>query len=210
MLELAFGDTMQGKIRSVAAWVRRKLGAAGHEERVAQIAATLFDLTSPWHRLGTAERSLLVLGALVHDVGRAVSKDGHEKLGAHTVLTDERLLLGEAERRRVAFLTRYHRGPVPEKGAEQILRDGDDRKTLRRMLAFLRAADGLDSRWMQSPQLVFAVRQRQIDVLCYLHSESDKACLPSLKRKKFRLLEEELGCRVSVDLRLNANLSLVA
>src|SRR4051812_6143459 len=88
----------------VREWVRAKLGGIDHELRVAAIAEKLFDVTSRWHGLGVADRRLLSLAAVVHDVGRANCSKGHAKEGAQMVLGASHLPLSEAERRRLAFL----------------------------------------------------------------------------------------------------------
>src|ERR1041384_8088723 len=110
-------------------WVRRKLGAVEHELRVADAARMLFALTRRWHQLGTAEGNLLVMAAIVHDVGRAFGEDNHARIGSEMILENERL--SPNDRRRLAFLTRYHRGRVPERGAEEILEKGDDLGAMR-------------------------------------------------------------------------------
>ena len=68
--------------------------------------------------MATAECNLLVLAALVHDVGRAFGEDNHARVGAEIILENEKLTA--TERRRLAYLTRYHRGRVPEAGEEEI------------------------------------------------------------------------------------------
>src|SRR5215210_49525 len=65
------------KHQAVERWVARHLGAVDHEQRVAQIASTLFNLTWPLHQMPAAELKLLRLAAAVHDVGRAIDDDDH-------------------------------------------------------------------------------------------------------------------------------------
>src|ERR1035437_1233729 len=132
-------------------WVRRKLGSIDHEVRVAKVARMLFGLTRRWHGLAASEENLLGLAALVHDVGRAFGDDNHARVGAKMVLENERLTA--TERRRLAFLTQYHRGRVPEAGKEGILGVMDDFPLKRMLLGILRAADSLDSRSCEPPRL---------------------------------------------------------
>src|SRR5205085_10434109 len=95
-------------------WVRRQLGAVDHERRVTAIGSKLFDLTWPLHGLGSGERRLLRLSAMVHDVGRSIDDDTHPEQGAKLLLDETHLPLGGAERRALAYLTLYHKGRVPE------------------------------------------------------------------------------------------------
>jgi len=195
-------------------WVRRRLGNIDHERRVAEIALTLFDLTAPLHRLGAGERRTLKLATLVHDVGRSIDADGHAKHGAAMLLADTSLPISSAERRAAAYLTRYHRGSVPDLGHDEILAQSDPRVALRMVLAILRAADALDGRSTQRPRLLFTLGRTgattELRVTCYLDEESAKARKVYSRRKKFRLLEELLNVRVVVDVRTADALSMVA
>lgn len=197
-------------LRPIAHWVARHLEDIEHEQRVARIASTLFDLTAALHDLDSRCRNLLRAAALVHDVGRSIDKAEHPAAGARLVLRDESLRLGRHEREMLAFMTLYHRDGLPREGDEKLLRDDYDRPALRKLLALLRAADALDSRSLESPQLVFGLRKRKLHVACYLRDVSGKARRVYLRRKKFRLLEEELGCTVEVDVRSAEALPLVA
>jgi exopolyphosphatase/guanosine-5'-triphosphate,3'-diphosphate pyrophosphatase len=177
---------------------------------VAQLARTLFDLAAPMHHLAAADRRLLRLAAVVHDVGRCNGADGHAADGARLLLADMWLPLSAAERRALAYLTRYHRGAVPKLGEDDVLRPGDDHRRLRVMLALLRAADALDSRAVPTPRLVFALRGRRLHAGVYLAEDSAKARKVYGRRKKLKLLEAVLGCHVDVEIRVAEALALAA
>ena len=205
----------RAQMAAVERWVNRKLGRIEHERRVAQIAATVFDLTAPLHDLGHgADARLLRLACVVHDVGRSVSEAEHAVDGAALLLSDTTLPLSADERRHIAYLTLYHRGTVPAPGDDDVLHPDDDAPRLLKLLALLRCADGLDSRTLESPQLVFALlpgaRRPTLRVTCYLQAESEKLRRVYGRRKKFRLLEESLGCRVEIEVALAQALRLVA
>ena len=196
------------KTPRVAAMARRR-GTIDHERRVADVAESL-SICAFATRAPPAHRRLLALAATVHDVGRSVGGDGHELAGATMILQDVSLPLGGSERRAIAYLTRYHRGDVPDAGCDRILSGSDDHASLRVTLALLRAADALDSRSLESPRLVFALRGRALRIACYLDDDSAKARRTYGRRKKFRLLEELLDCRVELDVRFAEALSMVA
>lgn len=205
---------------AVERWVTRHLKQVRHERRVAAVASQLFDLTRGLHGLNLAERRLLRLGALVHDVGRCVSKAEHPSEGAWMLLDDTTLPLTPAERRAVAYLTRYHRGAVPPLGEDAVLRPSDGADRLLRLLAILRVADALDSRSLDQPaRLVFALSAsdqrrdggRVLRITCYLTADSTKAHKVYRRRsKKFRLLEDLLDVRTEVELDRADGLRLVA
>jgi len=193
-----------GKEAAVRDWVRRRLGSVEHELRVARVAETLFRLTERFHGMGGAERRLLLLGALVHDVGRVVEDAGHERHGARMLLENTSLPLGESERRRLAYLARHHKGRVPEEGEDGILqiRDGgaDAGMKMRSLLGLLRTADGLDSRSMAAPpRLVISVRGRELVIRGYVHGSAEMAAGELGRPKKLRLMQESLGVDVRVE-----------
>jgi exopolyphosphatase/guanosine-5'-triphosphate,3'-diphosphate pyrophosphatase len=190
------------KEQAAERWVQRRLGRIGHERRVTAIATTLFDLMQELHGLEPAHRRLLRLGAIVHDVGRQIETRRHPALGAEMLLEDAHLPISNQERRRLAYLTRYHRGAVPEAGFDGILQSGDERKALRRVLALLRAADSLDNRNITPPRIVIALKSRKLRVTCFIEEDCAKARRVFGKRKKFRLLEDLLDCKVEVQIKL--------
>jgi exopolyphosphatase/guanosine-5'-triphosphate,3'-diphosphate pyrophosphatase len=197
-------------LQVLADWAKSRLGSLGHERRVLRIAAHLFDLTAGLHDLTPWHRRLLKAAALVHDVGRSIDKEQHPRHGARLLLRERSLSLPRSIRRALAFLTLYHRDAVPEAGEERILTAADDRAALRKLLALLRAADSLDSRSLESPRLFFTLRRRRIQVRAYLADPTGKAKRAYSRRKKLRLLERELECRVRVELEPAHRLRLVA
>ncbi|CAA9435814.1 MAG: hypothetical protein AVDCRST_MAG64-3813 [uncultured Phycisphaerae bacterium] len=210
------------KFYAVERWVARRLGGVRHERQVAAIAANLFDLTQHLHGLTLADRRMLRLAAMVHDVGRSVCKAEHPTEGAWMVLGDTSLPLTAAERRGLAYLTCYHRGAVPAPGHDAVLHASDDHDRLLRQLALLRAADALDSRSLVPGRLVFALvgpdpvrraggaARTLLRATCYTQTDCPKSRRVYRRRKKFRLLEEMLGVRMEVDIARAEALRLVA
>jgi exopolyphosphatase/guanosine-5'-triphosphate,3'-diphosphate pyrophosphatase len=186
------------KIQALRSWVTDHLESVRHERRVSTIARRLVEATLPLHNLEPRDRRLLRMAALVHDVGRHVSEKDHPEIGAEMLLEDESLPLKNRHRRALAYLTLYHRGEVPEAGEDTILRRSDDSERIRLILAFLRAADGLDCRSLPSPKIQIERHGRRLRIVCRLAEDSAKARRVFARRKKFRLLEKMLGCRVNV------------
>lgn len=182
-----------------ATYARRHLKSLDHELRVLVIATKLFDLTDEVHALRSRDRRTLRLSALLHDVGRRFGEKNHPADGARMIAEDRTLPLSARQRRAVAYLTRYHRGAVPRSGFDGILRRGDGRKTLMKVLALLRAADALDSRQLAPPTLAIAIKGRKLSIICFVESDLNKARKVFRRRKKFRLFEEVLDLKVDVD-----------
>ena len=185
--------------RIAAAYARRQLKSLEHERRVLSIASKLFDLTGQLHELRPRDRRTLRLAALLHDVGRRFGERNHPADGARMILDDLTLPISVRQRRAVAYLTRYHRGAVPRIGFDDILRRGDRRKAMVKILALLRAADALDNRQLHPPTIAIALKGRKLSIICFVETDVNRARKVYRRRKKFRLLEELLGLKVDVD-----------
>jgi exopolyphosphatase/guanosine-5'-triphosphate,3'-diphosphate pyrophosphatase len=207
---LQFRQNASCKHHAMRRWVQRRLGTIDHEDRVVQIACQLSRLTAERHRLVSADLRLLGLAAIVHDVGRSIDDETHPRQGARLLLHEPRLPISDNERRWLAYLTRYHRGSVPEPGCDGMLRRSDPKARLFLLLGFLRAADALDSRTIERPQLDFSLQARKLRVFCHLEDPTDKACRIYTRRKKFRLLEELLDLRVDVRIVTQADAAIAA
>ena len=187
---------------TLLSWVRRRIGPIDHERRVLQIAGAFFDLTHDLHKLDRRAHWALSAAALVHDVGRCVDPKDHARIGAEMVLSEPSIKLPSTARRWLAYLTLYHRGPVPELGADEILRPADDRLAMLKVLGLLRAADTLDSRSIEPPRLLFMRRDRNLEVSCLLREPCDRAEKAFCRPKKYRLMEQTIGCTVNVEVQL--------
>jgi exopolyphosphatase/pppGpp-phosphohydrolase len=203
-------DSACPRILALQRWARHKLGSIDHELRVKSVAGKLFDLTWPLHALSRSDRKLLQMAAIVHDVGRCVDDATHPKQGAAMLRNAAMLPLSASQRRALIYMTRFHRGDVPPPGEDCVLRGSDDRETHLKLLALLRAADSLDSRSIESPGLVFELRQRRLNVTCCLSELTSKALQVYGRRKKFRLLEELLQVHVQVRVIASEQLCVVA
>jgi exopolyphosphatase/guanosine-5'-triphosphate,3'-diphosphate pyrophosphatase len=184
----------------VAGYVRKKLGDARHERRVAELASRLFTLTSAWHDLRATDLVALRLGCLLHDVGRSKDDALHPRIGARMIERADELPLTPRERRLAAFLTRYHRGAVPRCGHDEYLRRGEYRTAVL-LLAMLRAADALDSRSCGGASVTMERRpgeDRKITLRARPHDDTPKARKGLTRPKKYRLLETALRCEIRV------------
>lgn len=191
-------------------WTLRRLGSVDHERRVVELATDLFDITRPLHGLEPQDLRLLRWAATVHDIGRSVCDATHPEEGARLIRRERGLPLSAAERRQLTYLTLYHRGKVPTPGKDGILSASDDADRALRVLALLRAADGLDNRSLRRsrgcvPHIVFGLTHRSaerptLQVKCYGDEWSRKAIQVYGRRKKFKLLEALLNVRVNPQL----------
>ncbi|NBC15874.1 MAG: HD domain-containing protein, partial [Bacteroidetes bacterium] len=116
-----------------------------HAEQVSTLALHLFDATRSVHGLGFAERELLEYAGLLHDVGYLISRSGHHKHGRYLILNADLHGFLPHEIDIMAYTVRYHRKALPKKkhkGFQKLPKKR--RRTIRKLGALLRLAEGLD------------------------------------------------------------------
>ena len=87
-----------------------------HGQRVAAIAATLFQDLAELHGLDDVWGHRLHLAAQLHDIGFAEGRKGHHKISMRLIEEDLSLNIHEDDRPWVALLARYHRRHGPRAG----------------------------------------------------------------------------------------------
>ena len=134
------------RTRSVLEFARRNGWDEPHSRQVTKLALSLFDQTVELHGLGPAERELLEVAGLLHDVGYAVSQSAHHKHSLYLIRNADLDGFSARERDLVANVARYHRKALPaDRHGDYMALDDDDRTLVRRLAALLRLADGLDA-----------------------------------------------------------------
>ncbi|MFQ9867635.1 MAG: hypothetical protein ACLRWP_12085 [Bilophila wadsworthia] len=86
-----------------------------HGQRVAAIAATLFQDLAELHGLDDVWGHRLHLAAQLHDIGFAEGRKGHHKISMRLIEEDLSLNIHEDDRPWVALLARYHRKAWPSR-----------------------------------------------------------------------------------------------
>lgn len=116
-----------------------------HGQRVAVIAATLFQDLAGLHELDDVWGHRLHLAAQLHDIGFAEGRKGHHKISMRLIEEDLSLNIHDEDRPWVALLARYHRKAWPSrKHARFDALKKDERKALCKAASLLRIADALD------------------------------------------------------------------
>jgi exopolyphosphatase / guanosine-5'-triphosphate,3'-diphosphate pyrophosphatase len=165
-------DQGEARERSVLQLAERTHYEAPHSQHVQKLALQLFD--SIGQRLGCTpeDRRLLADAALLHDIGYHISYDKHNKHSYHLIEHAELLGMTPSEQIIVANVARYHRGAEPKKKhANYADLDKQMRRTIRRLSAILRVADGFDRghasavaeikvRWLERALRLTAVPRR--------------------------------------------------
>ena len=117
-----------------------------HSKRAAGFALDLFDGTATLHGLGDDSRELLEAGALLANVGLAISHSEHHKHSYYVIRHSDRLAgFTDHEIELIALIARYHRKSAPKPKHPEFARlREDDQRLVRTLAGLLRVAIALD------------------------------------------------------------------
>jgi len=116
-----------------------------HASHVAELSLSLFDAIKPEHGLGSHERLLLQVAAILHDIGSYIKSSGHHRHSEYLILNSEIFGLNPNERAIVASIARYHRKQPPSPShINYMALQRADRIVVLKLAAILRVADALD------------------------------------------------------------------
>jgi exopolyphosphatase/guanosine-5'-triphosphate,3'-diphosphate pyrophosphatase len=118
-----------------------------HAEQVTKLSLALFDKLVEIHDMGSRERLLFEVAAMLHDIGwsRTIN-GGHHKHSRDMILETELPEITDRERNICALIARYHNKAEPDASRHKsyaALEKGD-RLIVSWLAAILRVADGLD------------------------------------------------------------------
>lgn len=135
----------EARRRSVRALARRFDGLNGHGPQVARMALKLFDAVAPALKLEADGRELLEHAALLHDIGRAIDHDRHNRHTYYLVKNAELLGFDPVEIEVIAQAARGHRKPAARLNSPEFRALSPvKRRQVRALAAILRLADALD------------------------------------------------------------------
>lgn len=138
-------DFADQKLRGVDAVGRRFGYEVGHAYQVARLAEKIFDFLAPAEGLTRHDRTLMLAGALLHDVGYHIANDSHHKHSLYLITNSELTGFSESERAVIANIARYHHGPLPKnRHPEFASLTRGDKETVCRLGGIVRLADALD------------------------------------------------------------------
>ncbi|HWE57616.1 MAG TPA: Ppx/GppA phosphatase family protein [Acidimicrobiales bacterium] len=191
---------------SVLALCRRYHWNEPHSEKVARLAVELFDGMSVLHDLSAADRELLEMGALLHDIGEHVSKDGHERHTAYLIENGRLRGFSPAEIDVLTCLGRFHKRGTPKSSFEAFARLKESKqKRVTQMIALLQIADGLDRSHGGPVRDVHVYANRDVVEVVVEADDDIDLELWGLRRKR-DLFERVFDCRLDV---VDAQLELV-
>jgi exopolyphosphatase/guanosine-5'-triphosphate,3'-diphosphate pyrophosphatase len=137
--------SLEARHRSVSALARRFGALNGHGPQVARLALKIFDSAEPVLKAGRQARELLEHAALLHDIGRAIDHDRHNRHTYYLVKNAELLGFDPLEIEIIAQGARGHRKPAARLDSPEFRALSPAKRHLvRSIAAILRLADALD------------------------------------------------------------------
>lgn len=129
---------------------RRYAFDEAHGRHVAQLSRLLFNALHGLHRLDARYGVLLMLAALLHEIGMYVSASSYHKHSMYLIQFSELFGLSRRDLLLVSLVARYHRraSPKPTHQGYATL-DREDRVIVAKLAALLRIADSLDRSYSQ-------------------------------------------------------------
>lgn len=117
----------------------------GHSQQVRKLCTSLFDQLQSLHGLTRHDRMLLIVAAILHEIGTFISPKNHHRHGQYIILNSEIFGLSRQDVEIIGLLARYHRHGVPSTG-EHTYADLEQPNRLRvqKLAALLRVADAME------------------------------------------------------------------
>ena len=168
-----------------------------HAVQVAKLSLKLFDKLQPLHRMGNSERIWLRVASLLHDVGKSVSGEYHNKASRDIIVNEANLPFRKRVRKMIGLIARYHKGALPSDSHKYYrgLKKDDEKQCVKVLAAILRLADGLDAGHKELVTDLACEVQRKRTVIYVMARDGvdlNKAV------KKADLFEQVFGCEVEV------------
>jgi exopolyphosphatase/guanosine-5'-triphosphate,3'-diphosphate pyrophosphatase len=164
-----------------------------HAQQVARLALNIFDQTRSVHGLSDREREWLEYGALLHDVGVHISYERHHRHSYYLIKNGDLRGFDPQEIEVIALIARYHRQATPKKSHEGYADlKGTLRKTVKRLSAMVRLAEGLDRSHAQALAGI-DLYPRGDDYLARLRATGDAELELWAAHRHVAPLEEMLG-----------------
>lgn len=144
---------------------------APHGRHVATLALSLFDQLTDVHELDADSRRILMVAALLHDIGTFIAYRKHHKHSQYIIAESDLPGFSQSEIQVIANVARYHRRSTPSDNHDSYtkLRESD-RDRVVRLAAILRLADALDR---EHRQAVSEVRARHDGGKVHLELKGD-------------------------------------
>jgi len=145
----------KGTILSARALAERHDANIPHCEIVQNFALMIFDKVKKIHGLGSRDKLLLLVAALLHDIGEVINNRDHHKMSYSMVRGSDLVGISQAEQEIIALICRYHSATTPDLSDPcYAVLDSGTKVRVSKLVAMLRLADALDRSHTQKYQKI--------------------------------------------------------
>jgi len=137
-----------------------------HGQQVCRLALALFEQLQSLHGLDPDDHRILMVAALLHDIGGYISYKKHHKHSLYLIAQSELPGFSSEDMLMAANIARYHRKNSPQPHHDQFARlTKSQRLRVTKLASLLRIADALDRDHAQAiKRLTASVRQPYLDL----------------------------------------------
>ena len=137
-----------------------------HGQQVCRLALALFEQLQTLHGLDPDDHRILMVAALLHDIGAYISYKKHHKHSLYLIAQSELPGFSSEEMLMAANIARYHRKNSPQPDHDQFSRlTKSQRLRVAKLASLLRIADALDRDHAQTiKRLTASVRRPYLDL----------------------------------------------
>jgi CHAD domain-containing protein len=171
-----------------------------HSALVTRFALQLYDRFSRYHAVKAEYRRILEAAAILHEVGRSKSANGHQKR-SYRLICRLKPPLGwtDEELRCVAAIARYHQGALPQIGDSYFVGLSAKRRSeLLPLIGILRLANAFD---FDHDRKITRVSVEQENGAVALHAQGLQEISPSAERIARARYLLEMTCHVPIVIR---------
>ncbi len=178
---------------------KRYMGSRKRGETLEKITLTIFDSMKKIHGLGSRERLLLRLGALLHDCGKYISMVNLGECSYNIIMSTEIIGLSHREREILANVVKYNHEPFEyyETLSRHSMLDEEAYLIIAKLTAILRVANGLDRSHKQKFKNVRTV-VREDHLIIYVDTAADITLERGLFQQRADFFEEVFSVRPTI------------
>jgi len=170
-----------------------------HSNLVAYLAGILFDQTYSLHNLGNDDRLLLIVAALLHDIGHFINTVDHDKHAYYILQANPLIGLTSREQAIVSNLARYHRKSMPTVQDENFhALSSKDRSLVIKLSVLLRLADAMDVSHTHRVRNMY-IKQTKNKWILKLEGDGSLSLETWALEKRRSLFQEVFGVKLEIE-----------
>jgi exopolyphosphatase/guanosine-5'-triphosphate,3'-diphosphate pyrophosphatase len=191
-------DFAKNTILSAVALAKKNDAVEGHYLRVEDFALKIFDKMKKIHGMGSREKLLLQIAAILHDIGKFINLSHHYRHSYEIIMGSDIVGLNQLELEIVANLALYHSQKIPSLRDENYSKlDLYNRVLVSKLTAILRLADALDRSHKQKFKEI-DVKTTDDELLITISTDENIDLEQWSFKEKGRFFEEVFGIKAVI------------